>query len=290
MSYVSFDRLKKMFRAAQSINNGNIEKMETECKSYTEQRITELKTSGEIGGGEKGDPGKSAYEVAVENGFSGDESAWLLSLKGPKGDKGDKGSTGAQGPKGDKGDKGDTGLQGPKGDKGEDGKSINVKGSVNTASDLNKLSNVSVGDGYITTDNGHLHVYNGSTFVDVGEIRGPKGDKGDQGARGPQGIQGTQGPKGDKGDKGDTGLQGPKGDKGDTGAKGSTGSQGPKGDKGDKGDPGAKGADGKTPVKGTDYFTTSEINSIKNELKTYVDTEIGNINEVLDEIIGTEGV
>ena len=260
MSYVSFDRLKKMFRAAQSINNGNIEKMETECKSYTEQRITELKTSGEIGGGEKGDPGKSAYEVAVENGFSGDESAWLLSLKGPKGDK------------------------------GEDGKSINVKGSVNTASDLNKLSNVSVGDGYITTDNGHLHVYNGSTFVDVGEIRGPKGDKGDQGARGPQGIQGTQGPKGDKGDKGDTGLQGPKGDKGDTGAKGSTGSQGPKGDKGDKGDPGAKGADGKTPVKGTDYFTTSEINSIKNELNTYVDTEIGNINEVLDEIIGTEGV
>ncbi len=33
--------------------------------------------------------GKSAYQVAVENGFEGDESDWLASLKGEKGDKGD---------------------------------------------------------------------------------------------------------------------------------------------------------------------------------------------------------
>lgn len=39
--------------------------------------------------------GKSAYEVAVDEGFSGDEQEWLDSLIGPKGDKGDKGEPGS---------------------------------------------------------------------------------------------------------------------------------------------------------------------------------------------------
>lgn len=33
--------------------------------------------------------GKSAYEVAVDNGFEGTEEEWLESLKGKQGDKGD---------------------------------------------------------------------------------------------------------------------------------------------------------------------------------------------------------
>jgi len=41
--------------------------------------------------GEDGEDGKSAYEVAVDNGFIGDETAWLASLKGPKGDTGSGG-------------------------------------------------------------------------------------------------------------------------------------------------------------------------------------------------------
>ena len=32
--------------------------------------------------------GKSAYEIAVSQGFSGSEAEWLLSLKGEKGDAG----------------------------------------------------------------------------------------------------------------------------------------------------------------------------------------------------------
>ncbi len=36
--------------------------------------------------------GKSAYEIAVENGFEGSEEEWLGSLKGAKGDKGENGS------------------------------------------------------------------------------------------------------------------------------------------------------------------------------------------------------
>ena len=42
--------------------------------------------------GAKGADGKSAYEVAVSNGFVGNEAAWLESLKGEKGDPGSGGS------------------------------------------------------------------------------------------------------------------------------------------------------------------------------------------------------
>ena len=41
--------------------------------------------------------GKSAYEVAVENGFEGDEKAWLESLKGPAGEAGKTGKKGDDG-------------------------------------------------------------------------------------------------------------------------------------------------------------------------------------------------
>lgn len=47
------------------------------------------------GGG--GADGKSAYEIAVENGFEGDETAWLKSLKGETGPAGADGKPGADG-------------------------------------------------------------------------------------------------------------------------------------------------------------------------------------------------
>lgn len=71
-----------------------------------------------------GDDGKSAYQVAVDNGFEGSEPEWLVSLKGDKGTpgaKGDKGDPGTPGAKGDKGDKGEPGTPGAKGDKGDKG-------------------------------------------------------------------------------------------------------------------------------------------------------------------------
>lgn len=45
--------------------------------------------AGENGVGTKGGDGKSAYQIAVDNGFVGTEAQWLASLKGDKGDKGD---------------------------------------------------------------------------------------------------------------------------------------------------------------------------------------------------------
>ncbi|WP_313429803.1 hypothetical protein [Siminovitchia terrae] len=51
-----------------------------------------------VGGeGGKGEPGDSAYEIAVKNGFEGTEQEWLASLKGPKGDPGPKGADGKDG-------------------------------------------------------------------------------------------------------------------------------------------------------------------------------------------------
>lgn len=59
-----------------------------------------------------GGDGKSAYEIAVDNGFVGTEQEWLASLKGVKGDKGDTGNTGKTGLQGEKGDPGVKGADG----------------------------------------------------------------------------------------------------------------------------------------------------------------------------------
>ena len=151
--------------------------------------------------------------------------------KGNTGDKGDKGDTGATGSKGDKGDTGATGAkgeQGPKGDTGDTGATgdtgpagatgdtgatgigTTIKGSYNSYPELIVAHPAgNFGDSYIV--DGSLYVWNGTTWENVGNI------KGDTGATGPKGDTG------DSGVKGDTGATGPKGDTGDTGATGATG-------------------------------------------------------------------
>ena len=74
--------------------------------------------------GKQGPPGingASAYEVAVRNGFVGDEEAWLASLKGEKGDQGKQGEKGPQGEQGIQGVQGEQGVPGEKGDTGATG-------------------------------------------------------------------------------------------------------------------------------------------------------------------------
>jgi len=108
-------------------------------QSRAEELLWELCELISNGGGEvtpgpagpKGEPGDSAYQVAVTNGFKGTEQEWLTSLKGPKGDRGEpgvagpagpKGEPGTQGLKGDPGPAGAQGTQGAQGAKGADGK------------------------------------------------------------------------------------------------------------------------------------------------------------------------
>lgn len=94
------------------------------------------------GEGTPGSDGQSAYEIAVEQGFVGTVSQWLLSLKG---DPGEDGSQGVMGPAGPQGDDGDTGPQGPPGADGADyeGPSITVSATA--------PSSPSIGDVWIDT-------------------------------------------------------------------------------------------------------------------------------------------
>ena len=93
-----------------------------------------------------GEAGKSAYEIAVDNGFVGTEQEWLESLVGPQGPQGEQGEQGPQGEKGDKGDTGEQGPQGEKGDKGDPGPQSELK-------DINRGENVRVWFGTIAEYN-----------------------------------------------------------------------------------------------------------------------------------------
>ena len=102
--------------------------------------------SGSGAPGAPGKDGKSAYQIAVDNGFNGTEAEWLLSLKGETGEQGPKGETGAQGETGPKGDtgaqgpQGETGAQGPQGEQGPKGD----KGDSPTSEELMALINNAV--------------------------------------------------------------------------------------------------------------------------------------------------
>jgi hypothetical protein len=123
---------------------------------------------------------------------------------------------------------------------------FSFKGEVATAAAL--PTGAKSGDGYITINDKHYHVWDGTKWADLGAVTqgptgkvGPQGIPGLQGPVGPQGVQGPQGGRGLQGPKGDAGgigLQGPKGDQGiqgPTGPQGTTGPAGPAGPSGGQG-------------------------------------------------------
>ena len=97
------------------------------------KNLQEKLNNGELGGGGgSGTAGKSAYEIAVDNGFVGTETEWLESLKGAEGtngatftpyvsssgelswtNDGDKKNPATVNIKGSKGDRGDSGVTTP---------------------------------------------------------------------------------------------------------------------------------------------------------------------------------
>lgn len=148
-------------------------------------------------------------------------------------------------------------VSGGSGAKGEDGTGIVIKGQVANHASLPATGNTP-GDGWITTDTGHLWTWDGSTWVDCGPVQGPPGPTGPPGATGatgPTGATGSQGPKGDTGATGSQGPQGVKGDTGSTGPKGDTGATGATGPQGPQGIPGVAGIStdpGNTAILGSD--------------------------------------
>ena len=154
-----------------------------------------------------GEAGKSAYEIAVENGFQGNEAAWLNSLKGSDGVGIKKIELTSQ-----------SGLT--------DTYTITF---TNNTSKTFVVTNGSDGDDGLTPYIGQ----NGNWFVGTTDLQvKAQGEPGKsayelwkeanptstmtqaqwleslKGEKGDQGIQGEAGEKGDKGDKGDQGLQG----------------------------------------------------------------------------------
>lgn len=250
------------------------------------------------------DAGKSAYDIAVENGFVGTETEWLASLKGDTGAPlnllGSKNSTGelpmtgnvagdawivgedmwtwdgtawkkinSQGAPGKsayqvwldagntgteldylaaiKGDKGDPGPEGKQGQPGVNANGFDYQGMIDDPAFLPLPSpgNVSQAWSYGT----YLYVSNGTSWINMGQIVGPKGDKGDKGDTGAAGKDGIDGIDGEDGDSayqiwlnaGNFGtvddflasLKGEKGDKGDQGEQGIQGVQGVPGQQGE---------------------------------------------------------
>ena len=167
--------------------------------------------------GDKGDTGeKGATGERGPQGLQGERG-----LQGVQGEKGEPGIQGPVGPKGEQGEQGIQGIQGPQGEpgpqgpKGDTGSGLNIKGELDSESQLPQ-EGVS-GDAWLIA--GNLYVFVGENgnvesnpkWSNVGSIQGPAGP---QGPVGPKGEQGEPGPKGEPGADGAPGIQGPKGDPG----------------------------------------------------------------------------
>lgn len=170
-------------------------------------------------------------QTAAESGeFNGDP--------GPEGPQGPAGPQGPQGPKGETGPKGDRGTTGPQGPKGETGLGLPAPSRddagktpvVNESGTAYELKDPPSGGGG----------ENGATFTPSVDQDGNLSWTNDKNLENPKpvNIKGPQGP---------AGQQGPKGEPGEQGAQG---------------EPGKPGADGHTPVKGTDYFTESDVQEL----------------------------
>lgn len=128
-------------------------------------------------------------------------------------------------------------IKGAKGEKGDPGTGIKMKGKYDSLSALQAAHpKADEGDAYMAGVN--LYVWNGSAWIDCGNVQGPKGDKGDKGDAftyadfTQEQLASLKGPKGDKGDagpQGAAGAQGPQGATGPQGAQGVQGLQGPAG-------------------------------------------------------------
>ena len=252
--------------------------------------------------------GKSAYDIAVENGYEGNELNWLDELvgpqgpagpvgpQGPRGEQGPAGPVGPQGLKGEKGDKGDQGIQGPQGEMGPQG----PQGKAGPEGEQGLQGPIGpMGPQGIQGPEGPQGPVGPKGDQGIQGIQGPQGEIGPKGEQGPQGLQGPQGergPKGDQGPQGEQGLIGPmgpqgpqgiqgvRGEKGDQGEIGPIGPQGPQGVQGIQGEIGPQGPQGVQGPRGEKGERGADGTSVKivgvldnvNDLDNLADEEVGN--------------
>jgi hypothetical protein len=228
-----------------------------------------------------GAQGKSAYEVAVDEGFVGTESEWLDSLVGPEGPQGAQGIQGVQGIQGEEGPQGEQGIQGiqgeagptgaegpqgvpgadgadgvagpqgPQGIPGENGLSLTIDeyGILDEAK-VTEIETAAVDwwflvdpDGDDRVDNTQPPGINGDMERHLVVYRAAPIDAWfDFGQF--TGIDGPIGPQGPQGVQGNPGVAGPQGIQGPAGPQGIQGNPGPQGIQGNVGPQGPAGATG----------------------------------------------
>lgn len=147
----------------------------------------------------KGDAGKNGVDGKDgKDGRDGiDGTNGRDGVDGIDGQDGRDGVDGQNGRDGVDGKDGQDGTNGIDGQDGAPGQSVTIVGRVPTVTDLPTTANE--GDGYITEDDGHLHVFIGGAFIDVGQIKGNDGRDGvdgQDGANGTNGIDGVDGKDG----------------------------------------------------------------------------------------------
>lgn len=124
-----------------------------------------------------------------------------------------------------------------------------------------------------------LKIKDGNNWIEITGLTGPQGPQGATGATGETGATGATGQTGATGNgiaqavlnndytltltftDGNSTTVGP--------IRGAIGAQGPAGTNG------TNGTNGTTPVKGTDYWTSSDIADIESDLQTYINTQLG---------------
>jgi hypothetical protein len=173
-------------------------------------------------------------------GYTGSTGA--TGYTGSTGATGYTGATGATGYTGATGATGYTGSTGATGVQGASGTGLQIAGSTGVSPPTGATG---IGTGIITTDTGHLWVYNGSSWVDVGNVTGPQGASGATGTQGASGVGAT----------GAVGASGVSDVPGATGPSGATGAQGASGISGASG---YVGSDGATGPAGTGLDVTND--------------------------------
>lgn len=229
----------------------------------------------------EGAQGKSAYEVALDNGFVGTEQDWLASLVGPAGEIGPVGPQGVPGVPGKDGEQGLPGRDGIDGKPGKDGISPTATVESNSEGAV-----ITITDATGTTT---AQVYNGSnglpgadgrdgrdgfsptievTDTETGVLLTITDSTGTKTATVSDGVAGPQGPQGEPGIQGEKGDPFTYADFTEEQLSALTGPQGP------AGKDGVNGQDGHTPVRGTDYWTENDKQEIITEAASAVNVPV----------------
>ena len=245
-------------------------------EDFTEEQLADL-----VKNIESGADGKSAFEIAQENGFEGTECEWLESLKGEAGPQGPMGPQGKQGMSayaawktivGNENGTVEDFMNSLKGEKGEQGEPFKYEDF--TEEQLSKL----VGPMGPQGKRGF------SAYAAWRTLEGNENGTVEDFMNSLKGEKGEQGPRGEKGEKGDNGLsaymlaktydgfEGSMQEWFDTliGPKGEQGEVGPQGPQGEKGERGLQGENGLSA-----YMLAKTYDGFKGSLPEWLDSLVG---------------